>query len=92
MGGAGFYDPGMMGKACHPEKVKPLTVWIRADHSAPATAYLVAHEVRHLWQLIHRDHEADEADADNYAARIVLRLCFTVEEMTAMLRELGYDI
>lgn len=74
---AGFFDPGMMGKACHPEDTLLPTVWVRAGLSPCLTAAIVLHEARHIWQMTTNDTSSDdEADADEYTWRSVMRTGF----------------
>jgi hypothetical protein len=48
-------DPAMLGKACHPEAVSSLTVWVRSTLSAPAAVASApgAASVR-VWQVMSR--------------------------------------
>ena len=88
-------DPAMLGKACHPEAVSPLTVWVRSTLSAPAATAIVYHESRHLWQgrlpeTAAWSHEQCETDADQYMTQAIRRHeGFTPETLRAVLLELG---
>jgi hypothetical protein len=45
----GWFDPHMIGKACHPETTPLPTVWVRIGLSPCLTAAVVLHEARHVW-------------------------------------------
>jgi hypothetical protein len=92
------FDPGMLGKACHPEAVSPLTVWVRSTLSAGAASAIVYHESRHLWQGLASEttawsHEQSEDDANRYMATAILQHeRFTRRTLRAVLRELGFSV
>lgn len=88
----GLYDAGMTGKACHPARVRPLTVWIRSGMLPAATAVVAAHEVRHLWQdLDEPNRPSSEDDANAFGLSVARRFGFDEAEWAGMLRELGFQ-
>jgi hypothetical protein len=86
----GWFDPHMIGKACHPETTPLPTVWVRTGLSPCLTAAVVLHEARHVW---HSQRGTDiqladeEADATEYMWRSVLRVGFTQGEVAAAFKE-----
>jgi hypothetical protein len=66
---------------------------VRVGLTAAATALLVLHESRHIWQFLHTDAvsgEEDEADANRYAWAAFGRFSFTRDQLVAAAAELGW--
>ena len=88
----GPFGPTLYGKAC-PLNVTPLTVWVRVGLTPAATALVVLHESRHIWQFRHTNTpsgEEDEADAHRYAWAAVGRFSWSPGELRAAKAELGW--
>lgn len=68
------FDPEMCGKACHPSirEYDCAVIWVRADLTVGGMVFVVAHELRHLWQALtwgDENQEQREMDANIYALR-----------------------
>ncbi len=87
----GPFDPGLLGKACHPEKTPLPTVWIRTGLSPAYTALVVLHEARHVWQMgVDRSDKSaadDEADAIEYMWKAIQTQGFSARELAGLVRD-----
>lgn len=83
----------MKGKACHPEITRLPTVWVRSGLSPVLIAAVVFHEARHIWQMLRAaaenllSSEDEEADAQDYMWRGVVRLGFDPQDIASAIRE-----
>jgi len=83
------YDPSLRGYFCHPDLVRPLTIWLNASLSALAVQWVASHEIRHLWQARQGSEGDGEADADAFAWCLVAKR-LTPMEIQCLAAELNF--